>query len=235
MERARVRVIELAAVRAADVVVTTSVTTAERLRGEGIEAAIDVIVPGSDRLPRLPRAPAERVTFLFVGSVVPRKRVLELVHAFCMLPPGAALRVAGSRARDVEYAAAVTAAASGDVTFLDEIDDATLARELASAHALVMPSSLEGYGIAATEAIAAGLPVVAARSPGLTEALAPCADAVLFVASSGTDDLTNALAGALAQLASDPPLRARLATAAASARMPRWSTTIAAFRRLCEG
>jgi len=55
-----------------------------------------------------------------------------------------------------------------------------VARALANGDALVMPSSLEGYGIAATEAIHAGTPVIAARTPGLEEALAPCPDATLF-------------------------------------------------------
>jgi D-inositol-3-phosphate glycosyltransferase len=83
-----------------------------------------------------------------------------------------------------------------------------------------MPSSLEGYGIAATEAIHAGVPVIAARAQGLDEALAPCPDAAMFA------DDEPALASALASFATDASLRARMIAAARAAapRMPTWAS-----------
>src|SRR5262249_3539688 len=132
------------------------------------------------------RDAARPVRLLFVGAIIPRKRVLDLVHAFSLLPHSrdhAELRLVGSKSHDPAYAATVEREASraGGVALLGEIDESTLARELANADALVIPSSLEGYGIVATEAVHAGLPVIAARSDGLAEALALCAEAALLV------------------------------------------------------
>lgn len=226
-ERLCARAGEARALRASSVVVTTSQATRERLEREGHRGAperrIEVVRPGSDRLPVAgPAARGSATRFLFLGAVTARKRVRELVNA---LPPGAELRVVGSITREGGYADAVRAL-GGAVTFLGEVDDPTVARELADADALVMPSSLEGYGIAATEAIAAGLPVIAARTPGLEEALAPCPDAALFV-DVGPD--SSALASALHGFSTDATLRARMRAAAATARLPSWADTVARF------
>ena len=99
----------------------------------------------------------------------------------------------------------------------------------ASADALVMPSSLEGYGIAATEAIHAGLPVIAARTPGLEEALAPCPDAVLV---ADLDRNSAALARAMHSFSTDPALRARMRAAAAAATVPTWADAVSELAAL---
>ncbi|MFO0735115.1 MAG: glycosyltransferase family 4 protein [Labilithrix sp.] len=223
-ERLRARAGEARALRAASAVVTTSQATRARLEREGApERRIEVVRPGSDRLPVAgPAARGSATRFLFLGAVTARKRVRELVKA---LPPGAELRVVGSITRDGGYADAVRAL-GGAVTFLGEVDDPTVALELAAVDALVMPSSLEGYGIAATEAIAAGLPVIAARTPGLEEALAPCPDAALFV-NAGPD--SSALASALHRFSTDATLRARMRAAAATATLPSWADTVTRF------
>jgi glycosyltransferase involved in cell wall biosynthesis len=210
--RTRARLREAQALRAADVVVTTSHATAKRLAQEGYRRSIAVVQPGADRLPRAARRP--RSGFLFVGAVIPRKRVRELIEA---LPESATLRIAGSLTRDERYVASLPP--RSNVTYLGELSEAALAAELAGADALVMPSSLEGYGIAATEALHAGLPVIATRTLGLEEALAPCPDGVLFVDS----DLATALRAF-------PRRRESLQLAAASAQLPAWADAVARFR-----
>ena len=225
-ERRRARVREAQALRASDAIVTTSHATRARLEREGVRRPIDVVLPGADRLPRVEATRRDRETtrFLFVGAVTARKRVRELVRA---LPRSAELRVVGSVSREPRYAETVRAESEGrSISWLGEIDEPALARELSSADALVMPSSLEGYGIAATEALRAGVPVIAARTPGLEEALAPCPNAILF-APARTD--SNGLERALQDFSTDPALRARMREAAAVAALPTWAQAVERF------
>jgi glycosyltransferase involved in cell wall biosynthesis len=224
---------EKAAIDASERVVTTSQTTRERLLAEcAPQVDVDVVLPGADRLAlTVPAAHAEAIHFAFLGSVVPRKRVLELVRAFESADARSRLTLLGSTTRDAAYVAEVRATIARldlghRVAFGGEVDEDGVSRALADADVLVMPSSLEGYGIAATEAIHAGVPVIAARAQGLEEALAPCPDAAMFA------DDEPALALALARFASDTSLRARMIAAARAAapRMPTWASCAAQFR-----
>lgn len=230
--RAKARRAEAIALRHADRVIATSETTRARLVHEGHRRSpIDVVLPGSDRL-ALATSPEKTIpalarrTFLFVGAILARKRVHALVRAIAAVPD-ATLRLLGSRAHEPAYVREIDALVAahrleGRVTFLGEVDEPTLAQELAAADALVMPSSLEGYGIAATEAIHAGLPVIATRGAGLAEALRPCAGAALLL-----DDVAD-----LAQAMRDAPLEAmREAALRSRSAMPTWEQTIASFRR----
>jgi glycosyltransferase involved in cell wall biosynthesis len=219
--RRRTRMHEAMALRRARHVIATSHVTRDRLVLEGHRRPIDVIVPGADRLPRAAsRRERGAVRFLFVGALIPRKRVLELVHA----ARGFDLHIVGSSSWDPDYARSVREAAGAGARFLGEVDAQTLAQELADADVLVMPSSLEGYGIAATEAIAAGLPVVAAKSTGLVEAMRPCPDASILIDS--IDDLEPTLR----RLAADAALRTAMRDQARRAEMPSWANAVTAFR-----
>ena len=81
---------------------------------------------------------------------------------------------------------------------------------LAAADIFAVPSRREGQGIAALEAIAAGLPVIASRVGGLAEMLADGETALLIP----LDD-SEALAAALSRLQNDPRRRQTLAKNAA--------------------
>jgi glycosyltransferase involved in cell wall biosynthesis len=172
------------------------------------------------------------VRFVFLGAVVARKRVVELVGAFGRgAQPGGRLVIVGSTTRDPAYVGRVREAIARfglqeRVVMDGEVDEAGVAEALAQADVLVMPSTLEGYGIAATEAIHAGVPVIAARAQGLEEALAPCPDATLFA------DDEDALAAALDRFAGDVALRASMTEAAraAASRMPTWASCAQRFR-----
>jgi len=228
---------ERMAIDASDRLVATSRTTRERLLADcAPRVDIDVALPGADRLAQGEGVPHARggtdVRFVFVGSVVPRKRVLELVRAFAAAAhESGRLTLVGSTARDAPYVDEVRGAIArlgldARVVMAGEVDEAGVSRALAEADVLVMPSSLEGYGIAATEAIRAGVPVIAARAQGLEEALAPCPDAAMFADDEAT------LATALARYATDAPLRARMIAAARAAapRMPTWTACAEQFR-----
>lgn len=231
---------EHVAIRASDRIITTSQTTRGRMLAElshahGGVPEIDVVLPGADRLPLLPRVEHDDVRFLFLGAIAPRKRALPLVQAFARATRESAatsrLVLLGSTARDSAYARTVAQAIdelglADRVTMAGEVAEEGVARALSESDALVMPSSLEGFGIAATEAIRAGVPVIAARTSGLEEALGACGDAVRFVADD--DDL----ASALRSFSIDRGARERMTTATALVRgtTQTWAGCVAAFR-----
>jgi glycosyltransferase involved in cell wall biosynthesis len=112
------------------------------------------------------------------------------------------------------------------VSFVGLSTGADLDRSYASADLLVHASRAETYGLVVTEALARGLPVIAADVGGVTEALGEGANGTrpgLLVAPEDPD----ALAGALSTWLEDAELRARLRRAAGERResLPRWSTT----------
>lgn len=219
---------ERVAIRAADRVVVTSESTKKRLGGDD---GIVVAKPGCDRLRLEPKIGGTN-SLLFVGAIIPRKRVLDLVEAFgAGAHPSAKLVIAGSGDADPEYARSVTGAIDAlglreRVTVIGEIGDGELARRLAAADALVLPSSLEGWGIAATEAIRAGTPVIA--SGATAEALASCTPAVIFFG-----DVRDGLVNALSDFTRSSALRRELAmnAIACAPRLPTWDQCIASFRK----
>lgn len=79
-----------------------------------------------------------------------------------------------------------------------------IARLLARSHAFILPTRMESFGIAALEAMCAGLPVLARRDTGVADFVADGVNG--FLGASDRD-----LADALAALATDRDLRARIA------------------------
>ncbi|HWY19126.1 MAG TPA: glycosyltransferase family 4 protein [Solirubrobacteraceae bacterium] len=146
--------------------------------------------PETARSPRRPYA-------LVVARLSPEKGVGTAIAA-CRLA-GIALAVAGD---GPELPALRELAGDGDVRFAGRVDDLELARLRAGASVALVPSrSAETFGMAAAEAMAAGLPVAASRVGALPElledaSLAPPGDA-------------SALAGAIARVLADPDIGRR--------------------------
>lgn len=184
-------------------------------------------------------APRDARCLLFVGRLVPRKGLLWFVR--CVLPVLAARRpdlrlvVLGD---GPERSAIVASAREGGIAeriiWPPARDDAAKAAWLARATLCVMPNvavsgDMEGFGIVALEAAAAGCPVVAADLEGLRDALAG-GRAGALVASGDA----NAWIDAIGTLLDDPGRRER---AGASARRHvlqhcRWDDVVDAYERL---
>ncbi len=185
-----------AAVARADAVVCPSAVTAADAAGLlGAHPELTVVAPhgpGQD-LPK-PQPARERRHFLYLGSDEPRKRVGALVEAHAELGRTPGLVLAGEAARR-----------AGPPGTKGEPDPSPkeVAELLAGALALVHPAPLEGFGLTLLEAMAAGVPVVALRSPSSEEV---CGDAALLVAPED-------LAATLRRVAADDDLRERLASA----------------------
>jgi glycosyltransferase involved in cell wall biosynthesis len=88
-----------------------------------------------------------------------------------------------------------------DVTLTGHVSDEHLAAIYSGAHALVLPSEDEGFGLPAVEALACGTPVVACEVPALREVLNGRAT---FVAAGELDALIEA-AQAVIRPAPPPP------------------------------
>ncbi len=114
----------------------------------------------------------------------------------------------------------------GRVRFSGPQTGAELARSYGAADVLVLPSRAETYGMVVTEALARGLPVVAAEVGGVPEALGHGADDIRPGLLVPPDD-PAALRDALRAWLEDADLRRRLRRAARERResLSRWSTT----------
>ena len=152
--------------------------------------------------------PDRPLRLLFVGRLEAQKNVARLLDALALAERKLHLRVVGdgSLRADLERHARERGL---DVDFAGPLFGADLVRAYAEADAFVLPSDREGMALAALEAMAAGLPVIATDVPGNAELLA---DRGLLAAPEPAE-----LAAALDRVAADPRLRGRLAASSAGA------------------
>jgi len=105
---------------------------------------------------------------LFVGTVMPRKGIRDLVTAAGQLEQSVDLVIAGEDELDGEYVDEVHQTAqdvgvASSVSLPGFVPEADLAPLYAVADAFVLPSLEEGFGMTVIEALAAGTPVVGTR------------------------------------------------------------------------
>ena len=222
------RASEKAALAAAKHVVVTSEATAQRLVADYSvpEDKITVARPGNDIVASAPGNRDGGVQILSVGAVVPRKGFDVLVAALATLPDLPwHLTIAGDRDGDTKAAAQL----DGDiarlrlgkrVTVLGAVSAQRIAELYAEADIFALASRFEGYGMAYSEAIAHGLPVVGTRAGAIPV----------------EPDDVPAFAVALRRLIADADERKRLAAAAraAAAKLPTWQDSAKIVSRTLE-
>lgn len=228
---------ERAALAAMRQVVVTSAATARRLVEMGIDATrVAVIEPGTDPAPLAARAGQAPLQLLCVGALTPRKGhsvLLEALATLCDLPWR--MQLIGSLERDPPTSTQVQAQIdrlnlSERVVLSGEVDEPALEQAYRQTDLFVLPSLFEGYGMAFTEALAHGLPIVGCATGAVPDTVP--ADAGLLVAPGSS----AALAAALRWLLSDPGERRRLAAGAerARARLPDWPSQCRQWVQLLE-
>jgi len=162
-----------------------------------------------------PRAPSPDLRFGYIGALAAHKGVDVLLRAFRRLSrPDVALHLFGFVVPDDPFGACLRGIAAGDprIHFRGRYDNARLPELLAGVDAVVVPSRWhETFSLVTREALLAGLPVVASRVGGIPEAVTDGLNGLLVPPSDEA-----ALAAALARLADDRALLARLAQAAVS-------------------
>lgn len=144
---------------------------------------------------------------LAVGGIEPRKGSLELLEAFQEIrssDPDLRLVFAGGETlfdyRDYrEDFESLSTRLQIPYTMLGVVPDEQMPSLIAASHVLAFVSKKEGFGLAAMEALAAGVPVVARNLPVLHEVLG---GSVLF--ADDTPGITEALRSALKGEAPDP-------------------------------
>ncbi|HEX5926550.1 MAG TPA: glycosyltransferase [Baekduia sp.] len=195
-------------VAAADAVVVPSVAARERLVVLGAPpAAAGAHVLGHVVRSFVDEAPAARATpprALVVSRLAHEKGVDLAIDACARARLPLTVCGDGLLAAQLRAHAAATGA---DVAFTGRVDAAALARLRAEASVALVPSRAhETFGLAAVEALAAGLPVVATRSGALAELEG---DVTLVAAGD-----VAALAAAARAIVEDPAAGARALAAA---------------------
>lgn len=223
----RLRETERAALAAARHVITTSETTARTLIADfGVaRERVTVARPGTDPAAEA-RGSGRGCQILSVGSLTPRKGHDLLIAALAGLADlDWRLAIVGPADRDPAHAAALArqiseAGLDGRVTLAGAADRAGLEAAYAGADLFALASRYEGYGMAYTEAMAHGLPVLGTETGAVREATRGAARLV-------PPGDVQALRDALGDLVESASARAALARGCreAAAGLPRWEDT----------
>lgn len=133
---------------------------------------------------------------LAVGTLEPRKNLLQVIRAYVGLPSRIALRyplviVGGTGWKSEGTAAELNALlANGRARQLGYLPEGELPIIYSAARMFVFPSLYEGFGLPAAEAMASGVPVIASDRASLPEVVG---DAGVTVAPSDVDGMRNAI------------------------------------------
>lgn len=219
-------------------VVVTSPATAEQVEDLfGIAGdRISTVLPGTDKPAPYARPTGDVIKLLSVGTIVPRKGYDLLFSALAALPARKGidwhLDVVGGQDADPacferlkEQLADLGLTKS--VTFHGAVSRDGLEAFYRTANVFVLASRYEGYGMAYTEALAHGLPVIGSGCGAVQETLPEGASVYC-----ATEDVA-ALGAALERLIFEDAERSRLEQAAriAARELPDWSDAASLFAR----
>jgi glycosyltransferase involved in cell wall biosynthesis len=173
----------------------------------GVEKA--ELPEGYDLLREYPQLRDRRV-LLYLSRLDPKKNVEGLLRAFAALGPqhgDTVLLIAGDGASAYVASLVTLAEALGvgpRVVWLGHVQAARKAAAFAAAHVFVLPSMSENFGIAAVEAMLAGLPCVMGRGVAVAQ------EAQEVGAGMAVDPDFRSIAQALERLLDDDALRCEL-------------------------
>jgi len=151
----------------------------------------------------------EREFLFYIGGLDWRKNLPRLLRAYSSIAPKPQLAIAGRqlsqrRASFPDLLGLVAELGIRDrVVFLGQVPEGDKASLYSACLALVFPSLYEGFGLTPLEAMACGAPVVCSNASSLPEVVGEAA--VLFDPTDVQD-----MAGALARVVQDEPLRQRM-------------------------
>jgi len=207
--------------RSAVAVIANSASTADAVKAiSGVTA--DIVYPGGAKTD-LPERETARTrlgiglnehVILAVARLVERKGIDRLIDAVNMLPRSDAIRVViVGNGPELPILRSLAEGSPHRVDFYPDASDACVAEWYASADVFCLPVrdsrfDVEGFGIVYIEAASAGLPVIATRTGGVTEAVIDGETGVLIEGGDPRD-----VARALMRILGDRDVRDRLGRA----------------------
>ena len=126
--------------------------------------------PAPDPGARCRRGPPDHRVLMHVSNFRPVKRVQDVVRVFAAVrrtQKATLVLVGDGPDHDAAQREAVQLGVKRDVRFLGRVDD--VADILRGADLFLLPSETESFGLAALEAMACGVPVIASRTGGIPE------------------------------------------------------------------
>lgn len=150
---------------------------------------------------------ADPLHIVFLGSLIERKGVSDLIAALALLPPALSWRATFAGPGDIAHyrALAKDHGVADRIEFPGWREQAEVRALLAGADMMVLPSYDEGLPLVILEALALGTPVIATPVGAIPEVLTDEAD-ILFARPGDREGLS----GHIARLLGDPGLRQRL-------------------------
>jgi glycosyltransferase involved in cell wall biosynthesis len=205
------------------VVVTSAATAMLLTQRFGIAAQkITVALPGTRKRAFAP-CQGDPPRLLTVASLTRRKAHDVLIQALAHIKQLTwTARIVGGDHFDPAWSSflkekTVTLELDDRIHFAGSIDD--LSAEYTAADVFVLPSRFEGYGMVFAEALAAGLPIIAARAGAVPDVVPESAGLLV------PPDDTGALTAALRSLLTREDVRRKLQAGArkAAANLPAWA------------
>ncbi len=237
-DTATLRLSEAEALASVRRVIVTSPSTARLIVADYgvLRDRVAVVRPGNDRVAPAQVKAGGIIEMLSVGAVAPRKGYDVLLAAVAkLLDLQWRLTIVGDLGRDADTAARLHAdiarfGLADRVRVMGAIPADHLATLYATSDIFVLASRFEGYGMAFTEAIAHGLPVIGTTAGAIPETV-PAGAALL----SPPDDF-RAFSSAVRRLVVDSAERQRLAATAraAAASLPTWEQAAESFSQAIE-
>tara|TARA_R110001592_G_scaffold215025_2_gene468303 strand:+ start:78836 stop:79843 length:1008 start_codon:yes stop_codon:yes gene_type:complete len=165
----------------ADTIAVVSQFTRQRLQHHFPQYAHKVaVVPGASMLADVAASEGavsagQGSYFLFVGTLEPRKNLPRLLRAFARycneIPQPLPLKIVGGTGWGSEDIPGLVGELKITqwVELLGKVDDRSLRSLYSEAHALLMPSLYEGFGLPVVEALSLGVPVITSRDSAMAE------------------------------------------------------------------
>jgi len=219
---------ELRALRIARAVIVTGRSTVDALSQMGHSLPVPVLVePGCDTAQLARGSESGTVQLLSVAAVTPGKGHEALVRVLTGIDGDWILRCVGSLTRDTQTASRLAELVNSlslhdRVSMTGELTPSQLAAEYDLADVFVLNTRFETYGMAVSEAIAHGLPVVSTRTGAIPDLIGTEAGLLVAVGDEA------ALRAALETMVTDAGVRARYREGAARARsqLQPWNTAV---------
>ncbi|MGO9505340.1 MAG: glycosyltransferase [Streptosporangiaceae bacterium] len=180
-----------------------------RVISNGVEARMSAPAGAPELLARRYGLPRDQPVILSVGRLSPEKRLDVLIDAAARLTRPAHVAIGGTGPQESALRAGVRQRGlTGRISFLGFVPDADLPGLYRAADVFAIASEAELQSLTTMDAMASGLPVVAAGACALTELVSHDRSGYLFAPGDAA-----AMARYLDRLAADPPLRRRMGAA----------------------